>query len=53
MVKKIVYLFIFLRGERMTEAQVESYTRQYLKKEGWKLTNLPRTVGQQDGRYLN
>jgi hypothetical protein len=30
----------------MTEAQVEKYTREYLQKDGWKLTNLPRTVGQ-------
>ena len=30
----------------MTEQDVEKYTREYLKEDGWKLTNLPRTIGQ-------
>lgn len=30
----------------MNELEVEKYTREYLMKDGWKLTNLPRTIGQ-------
>ena len=30
----------------MNETQVEKYTREYLIKDRWKLTNLPRTIGQ-------
>ena len=30
----------------MNEQQVEKNTRNYLKDDGWKLTNLPRTIGQ-------
>jgi len=30
----------------MNEKLIEKYTREYLKKDGWKLTNLPKSVGQ-------
>ena len=30
----------------MNEQQVEKNTRNYLKDDGWKLTNLPKTIGQ-------
>lgn len=30
----------------MNEKQVEKYAREYLEKDGWKLTNLPKTIGQ-------
>ena len=29
----------------MNENQVEKYTREFLMKDGWKLTNLPKTIG--------
>jgi hypothetical protein len=30
----------------MTESEVEKLTREYLESDGWKLTNLPRSIGQ-------
>jgi len=30
----------------MNEQQIEKYTRDYLKNDGWKLTNLPKNIGQ-------
>lgn len=30
----------------MKETEIEQYTRKYLEQQGWKLTNLPKNIGQ-------